>query len=48
MTNIKIDEKIDTKNKFNTKDIIKTADEHLIHTYNRFQISMERGNGVYL
>ena len=40
--------KKNTKGKLNTKEIIKTADEHLIHTYNRFQISMERGNGVYL
>lgn len=31
-----------------TNDIIKTADEKLIHTYNRFQISMDKGDGVYL
>ena len=40
--------KKNTKSKLNTQEIIKTADEHLIHTYNRFQISLERGNGVYL
>lgn len=31
-----------------TNEIIETAEEYLIHTYNRNQISLERGNGVYL
>lgn len=31
-----------------TNKIIETAEEHLIHTYNRYQIAMDRGEGVYL
>lgn len=31
-----------------TNEIIKTADEHFMHTYNRYPISVESGNGVYL
>ena len=31
-----------------TNEIIETAEEYLIHTYNRNQIFLERGNGVYL
>jgi acetylornithine/N-succinyldiaminopimelate aminotransferase len=31
-----------------TKTIIETADQKLIHTYNRFQIVLEKGNGTRL
>lgn len=31
-----------------TSKIIETAEEHLIHTYNRYSIAMDHGNGVYL
>lgn len=31
-----------------TNEIINTADEYLFHTYNRFQISLEKGEGVNL
>lgn len=31
-----------------TSDIIETAEEHLIHTYNRYQIVFDHGDGVYL
>lgn len=31
-----------------TKQIIETAEEELIHTYNRYQIVMEKGDGVRL
>ena len=31
-----------------TSDIIETAEEHLIHTYNRYQIVFDHGVGVYL
>ena len=31
-----------------TSDIISTAEEHLIHTYNRYQIAFDHGDGVYL
>lgn len=37
--------------KTNTKkmnDIINTAEEHLLHTYNRFQICLDHGDGVCL
>lgn len=29
-------------------DLIKSADEHLLHTYNRYQICLEHGDGVNL
>lgn len=32
----------------NTQGIITTAEEHLFHTYNRYQISLDRGEGVHL
>lgn len=32
----------------NTQEIITTAEEHLFHTYNRYQISLDRGDGVHL
>lgn len=32
----------------NTKNIIATAEEKLIHTYNRYQIVLDRGDGVRL
>jgi acetylornithine/N-succinyldiaminopimelate aminotransferase len=31
-----------------TQDIINSAEEHLIHTYNRYQIVLDKGDGVYL
>lgn len=31
-----------------TEKIIETAEEHLIHTYNRYQIVLEKGDGVRL
>lgn len=31
-----------------TKDYIQAADEALLHTYNRYQIVLEKGDGVYL
>lgn len=31
-----------------TNDIINTAEAHLIHTYNRYQIAFDHGEGVYL
>lgn len=31
-----------------TNKIIETAEQHLIHTYNRYQISLDHGDGVYL
>lgn len=31
-----------------TKDYIETADKALLHTYNRYQIVLEKGDGVYL
>ena len=31
-----------------TKTIIETAEEHLIHTYNRYQIVLDKGDGVHL
>lgn len=31
-----------------TNDIINTAESHLIHTYNRYQIAFDHGQGVYL
>lgn len=31
-----------------TQNIIDTAEEHLIHTYNRYQIVLDRGDGVRL
>jgi len=31
-----------------TNDIISTAESHLIHTYNRYQIVFDHGQGVYL
>ncbi|MCR5793160.1 MAG: aspartate aminotransferase family protein [Lachnospiraceae bacterium] len=30
------------------QDIINTAEEHLIHTYNRYPLVLEKGEGVYL
>lgn len=30
------------------ENTIKTADEHLLHTYNRYQIVFDHGDGVYL
>lgn len=30
-----------------TKTIIETAEEHLIHTYNRYQIVLDKGDGVH-
>lgn len=32
----------------NTQEIITTAEEHLFHTYNRYRISLDRGEGVHL
>lgn len=32
----------------NTQEIITKAEEHLFHTYNRYQISLDRGEGVHL
>ena len=32
----------------NTQEIITTAEEHLFHTYNRYHISLDRGEGVHL
>ncbi len=32
----------------NTQEIITTAEEHFFHTYNRYQISLDRGEGVHL
>lgn len=32
----------------NTQEIITTGEEHLFHTYNRYQISLDRGEGVHL
>lgn len=32
----------------NQTDIIKQADEHLLHTYNRYPIVFDHGDGVYL
>ena len=29
-----------------TKTIIETAEEHLIHTYNRYQIVLDKGDGL--
>ena len=29
-----------------TEQIIKTAEEKLIHTYNRYQIVLDKGDGV--
>lgn len=31
-----------------TKEIIETAESHLIHTYNRYPIAFDHGDGVYL
>lgn len=31
-----------------TKKIMETADASLIHTYNRFPVVLDRGEGVYL
>ena len=31
-----------------TEQIIKTAEEKLIHTYNRYQIVLDKGDGVRL
>lgn len=31
-----------------TKTIIDQVEEHVIHTYNRYQIALDRGEGVYL
>lgn len=31
-----------------TKEYIEKAEKYLIHTYNRYQIVLEKGNGVYL
>lgn len=32
----------------NTQDIINSAEQHLIHTYNRYQIVLDKGDGVRL
>ncbi len=32
----------------NSEEIISTAEQYLIHTYNRYQIALEKGEGVYL
>ena len=32
----------------NTQQIITTAEEKLIHTYNRYQIVLDHGNGTHL
>lgn len=34
--------------KMGSKQIIETAEQYLFHTYNRYQISLERGSGVRL
>ena len=31
-----------------TKEYINEAEESLLHTYNRYQIVLEKGDGVYL
>ena len=31
-----------------TRDYIELADRNFIHTYNRFQVVLEKGDGVYL
>jgi acetylornithine/N-succinyldiaminopimelate aminotransferase len=31
-----------------TKEIINTVEENVIHTYNRYQIALDRGEGMYL
>ena len=31
-----------------TKQIINTVEENVIHTYNRYQIALDRGEGMYL
>ena len=31
-----------------TKELLKLGDEKLFHTYNRYQICLEKGDGVYL
>ena len=31
-----------------TKEYIDEAEQHLLHTYNRYQIVLEKGDGVYL
>ena len=31
-----------------TKEIISTVEENVIHTYNRYQIALDRGEGMYL
>lgn len=36
------------RRKKDTKTIIETAEEHLIHTYNRYQIVLDKGDGVHL
>jgi acetylornithine/N-succinyldiaminopimelate aminotransferase len=36
------------EDKMDTKTIIETAEEKLIHTYNRYQIVLDRGDGVRL
>lgn len=32
----------------NSQEIIATAEQHLVHTYNRYQIALDRGEGVHL
>lgn len=32
----------------NTKECIETAESSILHTYNRYQLSIDRGEGVYL
>lgn len=32
----------------NSEEIISTAEQYLIHTYNRYQIALDKGEGVYL
>ena len=32
----------------NTQQLIDTAEQHLIHTYNRYQIVLEKGDGTRL
>ena len=31
-----------------TKDYIDIAEENLLHTYNRYQVVLDKGDGVYL
>ena len=32
----------------NSNEIMQTAEDHLIHTYNRYKIVLDHGEGAYL